>query len=224
MILSATAPSYDRQVAGAGVLVDRFPVGPQQMTPPPYDAVILAGGAARRLAGVDKPGVLVGAVPLLDHVVAAVADAARIVCVGPPRPTGRAVAWTREVPPGGGPVAALAAGVALVTERIAVVLAADLPFVADAIGPLLAALPGHDAAVLVDADGHDQPMVGAYDVAALRAALTALGTPVGASMRSLLALLRAHRVPDPGGARPAAYDCDTWADVDHARRLAKGRE
>lgn len=193
------------------------------MTPAPYAAVVLAGGATRRLDGADKPGVLVGAVPLLDHVVSAVADAARIVCVGPPRPTGRAVVWTREVPPGGGPVAALAAGVVLVTERVAVVLAADLPFVADAIGPLLAALPGHDAAVLVEADGHDQPLVDAYAVAALRAALTALGSPVGASMRSLLALLRADRVPDPGGSRPAAYDCDTWADVEHARWVAEGR-
>lgn len=193
-------------------------------TPMAYACVVLAGGAARRLGGADKPAVLVGTAPLLDHVVAAVAGATQIVCVGPPRPSVVAVTWTLEDPPGGGPVAALAAGLECVTERIAVVLAADLPFVAAAIQPLLAAMTGYDAAVLVDADGYDQPLVGAYDVIALRTALTELGTPAGASMRSLLALLRVHRLPDPGGVRPASYDCDTWSDVEHARLVTEGRE
>jgi molybdopterin-guanine dinucleotide biosynthesis protein A len=187
----------------------------------PYAAVVIAGGAARRLGGADKPAVLIGGISMLDRVIAAVADAGAIVCVGPQRPTERAVTWTCEAPPGGGPVAALAAGIELVTEPVALVLAADLPFVADAIGPLLQGLPGHDAAVLVDASGRDQRLVGAYDVRALREALTRLGTPAGASMRALLALLRVHRVADQGGPAPAAYDCDTWADVEHARSVAK---
>ncbi|MYS05028.1 NTP transferase domain-containing protein, partial [Streptomyces sp. SID6041] len=34
----------------------------------PHDAVVLAGGAARRLGGADKPGVRVGGRPLLDRV------------------------------------------------------------------------------------------------------------------------------------------------------------
>ncbi|MGW4109093.1 NTP transferase domain-containing protein, partial [Streptomyces sp. NPDC004976] len=36
-----------------------------------YDAVVLAGGAARRLGGADKPGVRVGGRALLDRVLAA---------------------------------------------------------------------------------------------------------------------------------------------------------
>ena len=191
------------------------------MTPPPYAAIVLAGGAARRLDGADKPGLLVAGVTLLDLVLSAVADARQIICVGPSRPTRRAVVWTHEVPPGGGPVAALAAGVLLVSEPIVVVLAADLPFVRGAVGPLLAALPGYDAAVLVDGGGIDQPLVGGYDAAALRTALAALGTPDGASLRSLLRLLNVARVPDPGSDRPAAYDCDTWAQVQRARRIAQ---
>jgi molybdopterin-guanine dinucleotide biosynthesis protein A len=186
-----------------------------------YGAVVVAGGAARRLGGADKPAVLIGAVSMLDLVIAAAAEAATIVCVGPARPTSREVLWTQEAPPGGGPVAALAAGIALVSEPVALVLAADLPFAAAAVAPLLGALPGHDAAVLVDAEGRDQPLFGAYDVGALRSALTNMGAPAGASMRSLLALLRVHRVVDPGGGAPAAYDCDTWADIEHARSLAK---
>ncbi|MFF8511565.1 DUF6457 domain-containing protein [Streptomyces sp. NPDC015492] len=77
----------------------------------PHDAVVLAGGAARRLGGADKPGVRVGGRPLLDRVLAACRRAERTVVVGVPRPTVRPVHWTREDPPGGGPLAALDAGV-----------------------------------------------------------------------------------------------------------------
>lgn len=91
--------------------------------------MILAGGAARRLGGRDKPGLLVGGARLLDHAVAACAGARRIVVVGPERPTVIPVAWVREDPPGGGPVAALAAGLAAVSAPVTLLLAADLPFV-----------------------------------------------------------------------------------------------
>lgn len=94
-----------------------------------YDAVILAGGAARRLAGADKPGLLVGGVSLLDRVLGAVAGAGRIVVAGPTRPTRREVVWVREDPPGGGPVAGLAAALPRVRADVVVLLAADLPFV-----------------------------------------------------------------------------------------------
>ncbi|MEU9382801.1 NTP transferase domain-containing protein, partial [Streptomyces sp. NPDC048279] len=43
--------------------------------PPAYDAIVLAGGAARRLGGADKPSVRVGGRPLLDRVLTACAGA-----------------------------------------------------------------------------------------------------------------------------------------------------
>ncbi|NGO81562.1 NTP transferase domain-containing protein [Streptomyces sp. YC504] len=76
-----------------------------------YDAVVLAGGAAKRLGGVDKPAVQVGGRALLDRVLTACAAAGTTVVVAPPRPTLRPVVWAREEPAGGGPLAALAAGV-----------------------------------------------------------------------------------------------------------------
>ncbi|MEV0587769.1 NTP transferase domain-containing protein [Nonomuraea sp. NPDC050310] len=88
---------------------------------------MLAGGAARRMSGADKPGMTVGARSLLERVVAAVADAGRVVVVGPARDLD-GVVFTREDPPGGGPVRALRAGLAEVTAPQVVVLAADLPF------------------------------------------------------------------------------------------------
>ncbi|MEW2222699.1 DUF6457 domain-containing protein [Streptomyces sp. NPDC006990] len=60
--------------------------------------------------GADKPAVTVGGRPLLDRVLAACGDAAATVVVGPRRPTCRPVLWAREEPPGGGPLAALQAG------------------------------------------------------------------------------------------------------------------
>ncbi|MEU7024604.1 DUF6457 domain-containing protein [Streptomyces sp. NPDC046203] len=75
-----------------------------------FDAVVLAGGSARRLGGADKPGVRVGGRPLLDRVLAGCRDARRTVVVAAPRATSRPVDWAREEPPGGGPVAALDAG------------------------------------------------------------------------------------------------------------------
>ncbi|WP_399128711.1 molybdenum cofactor guanylyltransferase [Actinacidiphila sp. ITFR-21] len=75
-----------------------------------YDAVVLAGGAARRLGGADKPALPVGGRTLLDRVLAACAGADRTVVVGPRRPTARPVRWAGEEPPGGGPLPALAAG------------------------------------------------------------------------------------------------------------------
>jgi len=54
--------------------------------PGPYDAVVLAGGRARRLSGADKPGVVVGGRPLVAGAAAAVASAERLILVGPGRP------------------------------------------------------------------------------------------------------------------------------------------
>ncbi|MEU9136347.1 NTP transferase domain-containing protein [Streptomyces sp. NPDC048404] len=93
-----------------------------------YDAVVLAGGAARRLGGEDKPGVRVGGRTLLDRVLAACADATRTVVVAGPRPTARPVEWAREDPPGGGPLAALDAGLRHTAAPYVLVLSADLPF------------------------------------------------------------------------------------------------
>src|SRR5215469_13569031 len=96
-----------------------------------YGAVVLAGGAARRLGGVDKPGLLVGGTALLTRVLEAVVDADPVLVVGPPRlesllPAG--VRRTCEEPAGAGPVAAAAAGWRFMTGTAAVaLLAADLP-------------------------------------------------------------------------------------------------
>ncbi|WP_328933347.1 MULTISPECIES: NTP transferase domain-containing protein [unclassified Streptomyces] len=192
-----------------------------------YDAVVLAGGAARRLGGADKPGLRVGGRALLDRVLAACADAGTTVVVADPRPTARPVRWAREEPPGAGPVAALDAGLRHTTADAVVVLSADLPFLEPAtVRRLLTALrtSGAEGALLTDADGRDQPLVAAYLASALRRELTALasaasvsdsaaGGLTGLPLRRLTAALALTRVPDP----VASFDCDTWDDLVTAR-------
>ncbi|MGW4440480.1 NTP transferase domain-containing protein [Streptomyces sp. NPDC004596] len=189
-------------------------------TAAPYDAVVLAGGAARRLGGADKPAVRVGGRSLLDRVLTACSGAATTVVVAGARPTARPVRWAREEPSGGGPVAALEAGLRLTTAEYTAVLSADLPFLeAATVRRLLTALrdTGADGALLTDAEGRDQPLVAAYRTAALRRELAALaaghGGLTGLPLRRLTGALQLTRVPDP----LASFDCDTWDDIADAR-------
>ncbi|CAM5517533.1 NTP transferase domain-containing protein [Streptomyces purpurascens] len=195
--------------------------GPAQGTDPAdHDAVVLAGGAARRLGGADKPGVRVGGRALLDRVLAACDGARTTVVVAAPRPTARPVTWARENPPGGGPLAALDAGLRHTTADHVVVLSADLPFLEErTVGRLLGTLRGSaaDGVLLTDPDGRDQPLVAAYRTRRLRETLALLaerhGGPHGLPLRRLTAELDLTRISDP----VASFDCDTWDDIASAR-------
>lgn len=198
-----------------------------------HDSIVLGGGAARRLGGADKPAVSVGGRPLLDRVLAACPDAATTVVVGPARPTTRAVVHALEDPPGGGPLAALDAGLRHTTAPTVLVLSADLPFLtaatvrsllaaatptAPAAGPIGSPAP-LDGALLRDASGRDQPLVAAYRAEPLRRELARMraahGSLAGLPLRALLDGLVLERVPDPTAT--ASFDCDTWEDISAAR-------
>ncbi|MFI8088881.1 NTP transferase domain-containing protein [Streptomyces sp. NPDC086080] len=210
----------DASGAPAGSPAGGVPDDPAGGPDAAYDAVVLAGGAARRLGGADKPGVRVGGRALLDRVLAACADARTTVVVAGPRPTARPVLWAREDPPGGGPLAALDAGLRHTTAGRVVLLSADLPFLdRRTVQGLLASLGGSpaDGVLLTDSDGRDQPLVAAYRTASLRRGLAALtgrhGALSGLPLRRLTGALDLTRIPDP----VASFDCDTWDDIAAAR-------
>jgi molybdopterin-guanine dinucleotide biosynthesis protein A len=199
-----------------------------------FDAVVLAGGRSSRLAGTDKPALVVGGQTLLGSVVSAMtsAGAARVIVVGPERPAvpgtgardGGRLRYTREEPPGRGPVAALRSGLAEVSAPALVLAAADLPFLRPAdVARLLAARAGtgrtRAGAVSLDAAGRPQWLVSAWTSALLRSVLDGYA---GSSLRGLLAPLDPVLVPDEtaAGQPPPWLDCDTAEDLRLARDWA----
>jgi molybdopterin-guanine dinucleotide biosynthesis protein A len=178
-----------------------------------YDAIVLAGGSATRMGSTDKAALRVDGITLLDRVLAAVTDAQTVIVVGEPRPTQQVVTWTREQPDGTGPAAAARAGLDLVTADLVMLLAADLPFFTTATATRLLANAGETGAVLVDADGREQWLAGAWHTGVLRAA----DLRPGGSLRSALSPLRPTLVPAEG---TEVLDCDTPEDLARARELA----
>ena len=210
--------------------------------PHTFDAVVLAGGRSSRLGGTDKPGLVVGGQTLLGSVVSAMtsARAGRVVVVGPERPAvpgtgaqdGCPLRYTREEPPGRGPVAALRCGLTEVSAPAVVLAAADLPFLRPAhVARLLAALAARAlarpapaclapaGAVALDAAGLLQWLVSAWPAAGLR---DALDRYPGSSLRGLLAPLEPVLLPDEtaAGQPPPWLDCDTAEDLRLARDWA----
>ncbi|MBB4683653.1 molybdopterin-guanine dinucleotide biosynthesis protein A [Amycolatopsis jiangsuensis] len=175
-----------------------------------FAGIVLAGGAARRMSGVDKPELVVRGTSLLGRALAALAGGRPLVVVGPRRAGYAGVVWAREPVPGTGPVAALATGLESVRDsRVTVLLAGDLPGVGTSTVDRLRGALGADVdgAVLVDAAGERQWLTGAWRTAALRAALPV--QPENRSLRRTLGTLRIAEVPaEPG----EADDIDTPED------------
>ena len=105
------------------------------------------------------------------------------------------VLLVREQPPGGGPVAALRAGLAEVSTDVVALLAGDLPFLTAALVAELRARLTGDGVLVVDDGGRDQYLLGVWRTAALRAAVAGAGGPT--SLRRVLAPLAVGRLP-PG--------------------------
>lgn len=199
-------------------------------------AIVLAGGQGKRLGGVDKASIKLGARSLVGGVVGTAirTGADRIVVVGPDRPgltdelgeaglgTERArIDFARERPAGAGPVPALRAGLDLVTEPWLLLLAADLPFLSvTVLRDLVDAASLSGGAVLADDQDRPQWLVSCWRSGDLRAAIDRYA---GDSLRGLLAPLpRAEltAVAEPG-APPCWLDCDTPEDLVVVRELAR---
>jgi len=189
--------------------------------------VVLAGGAARRMGGVDKASLELAGVTMLDRVLLAARPLCRpLVVVGPPRPSVvGGVEFLLEVSVGGGPVPAIAAGLAAVdrpvgedSAEIVVLLAADLPLLTTAaITALVDALAGgRSAAAALDPRRGPVPLLAAYRRAPLAARLADLGPDAGADRRAGLLLPDDVVLVDLGD--HVSLNVNTPADLARARR------
>ncbi|MBT2502856.1 molybdenum cofactor guanylyltransferase [Curtobacterium sp. ISL-83] len=206
--------------------------------PVQHDAILLAGGRATRLGGIDKTALVRRGTTLLGHALAAASAAERIVVVGARSHDELPVhvVRAREDPPFAGPVAALGAAFAALDTgaTFTLVLACDLVTPEDATARLLTTAPAtaaqetaaqttaaqatapRDGLIAVDDDGRRQPLLALYRSAALREAVQRLrdesGSLAGQSMRRLLAPLDLVEVPVPSA---------LCADVDSAEDAAR---
>jgi molybdopterin-guanine dinucleotide biosynthesis protein A len=184
---------------------------------------VLAGGRGERLDGVHKPDLRLDGHSLLEHVLGTLTElgTAGIAVVGPRRPTPVPVTWTREEPPGGGPLAAVAAGLAgparakpATGSELTALLAADLAGLrAETLRKLVTALdaePAADAAVLTDPSGRAQWLAAVWHTAALRSALERLDAHGGMPLR---ALYRRARVAEVPASAAECRDIDTASDA-----------
>ena len=198
-------------------------------------AVVVAGGASRRLNHVPKASLSDGTNTLLDCALEAVAAASPRVVVGPeslPLPSG--VLRTREDPPFSGPAAAIHAGLECIAadcERSQIpvpdwclILGVDTPRIAPAVQQLITAAQSAErtagfsptdsesfegaessAGFWGVSEGIYQPLVGIYRFEAIRSVFSA-GT-TNASVRSFLRRLNPAAV-EMSAADTA--DVDTW--------------
>ncbi len=198
---------------------------------------MLAGGAGRRLGGVDKPGLTVapGRTLLsvaLDAVASTPGRHRTIVVVGPPRTiSGRPdqVLQTREQPPGSGPAAAIAAGMSALSASpgpdgraatdgsdaaVVAILASDLPGVTRSLVHLLTgalrADPARRAVVARDSQGRDQLLLSVVRARSLRDRLAERSSWANESVRTLLGPLVDAGLPF---GPTETMDIDTPADL-----------
>lgn len=182
--------------------------------------MVLAGGRARRLGGVDKLLLPVSGRSLLDRTLDAVGEARPVVVVGPNRVVEAPVRWTREDPPGSGPLAGIHAGLLQIPQdtTLLAVLAADHPYLTSAtvhrLRAAVVAAPRAAGAVLVDGTGRRQWLLGVWRPDRLRAAMPeqVRDRPVRAALADL--------DPVAVDARAAeSSDVDTPDDLARARDL-----
>jgi molybdopterin-guanine dinucleotide biosynthesis protein A len=198
-----------------------------------WSAVVLTGGGSRRM-GTDKSDLTVGGVALLHRLLREWPPHVPVVISGPdPGPVDRPAVVTVEDPPGGGPVAGIAAAVVAVTTPVTALVAVDQPFAAPLVARLAARMielqatqdPGAEAApdalVPVDADGSRQPLCAVYATRALvRRCADLPSHGAGVSVRALIAGLVVRDVPLLDDEAHQALDVDTPADLQRARLMA----
>lgn len=178
--------------------------------------------------GRHKPAIVVGGRPIIERVLSAVAGWP-VVVVGSAEGVPGGTPVVSEEPPGGGPVAGIAAGWAALTTTwayaaelgtsapdVVVVLAGDLPLLTrEHVAALVAAVD--DRVAVTRSSSGPNWLCSAWPAELLRDRLVAVGRPAGVSVRRLLGEAPRIEVPDVAD---VAVDVDTPVELEVARRRA----
>lgn len=173
------------------------------------DSIIVAGGNAKRLGGIDKAMLpLTGTgESLLAGVVAACPG--RVVVVGPKRDIPLEVTWVPDQMISGGPAVGIWSGLAEVSSDYVFVSAADQLLDRETVSRICEAAIGHDGAWAIREDGSGQPLCACVKTSKIRELLAPTGG-LNASPIRLMATLDMVGVPVSSG---LIADVDTWQDV-----------
>lgn len=180
-------------------------------------AMILTGGSSSRF-GSNKSLAMLEGKTLLSHLLADLAIEIDVVIVGPIFESQmRSLKFVQEDPAGGGPVAAVDAGLAMIDTEFVALIATDMPFAAAVIHELSNSLElSIDGLVPLDREGIPQTLCAIYRTNALKKALEKLGNPQGRSMRSLTALLHLREIELTAALKSRLLDIDTPEELQQA--------
>lgn len=185
------------------------------------DSIIVAGGKATRMGGLDKAMLPIGlsGKSLLEDVIESCPG--KVFVVGYPREIGteinNLVTWVPDLNPGGGPAAGIWSGLAKVTGVYVFVSAADQTLSADTVSKLIAAAHGHQGSWAIRSDGSGQPLCAVVRTDLLRELLA----PTQGINQSPLRLLSSLKMVGVEVNPDQVVDFDTWQDV---AREVKGRD
>ncbi|MDP1711082.1 MAG: molybdenum cofactor guanylyltransferase [Candidatus Nanopelagicaceae bacterium] len=180
-------------------------------------AMILTGGSSSRF-GSNKSLAMLEGKTLLTHLLTDLAENIEVVIVGPTfESQSRSLKFVQEDPAGGGPVAAVDAGLAMIDTEFVALIATDMPFAAAVIHELANSLESSiDGLVPHDGEGIPQTLCAIYRTNALKNALVKLGSPQGCSMRSLTALLELKEIELTTALKSRLLDIDTPEELQQA--------
>ncbi len=185
------------------------------------DSIVVAGGKASRMGGLDKAMLPLGlsGKTLLEDIIKSCPG--KVFIVGYPRDietdSKEQVSWVADMNPDGGPAAGLWSGLVSVTSEYVFISAADQTLSSNTVSALISAASGNDGAWAIRSDGSGQPLCACVRTDLLRELLMST-QGVNQSPLRLLSTLKMVGVnvnPDQ------VVDFDTWQDV---AKAIKGSE
>ena len=185
------------------------------------DSIVVAGGSATRMGGVDKAMLPLGlgGSSLLEDVVKSCPG--KVFIVGNPREIGNysgdSVTWVPDLNPDGGPAAGLWSGLISVTSEYVFISAADQTLSNNTVSALIEAALGNDGAWAIRSVGTGQPLCACVRTDLLRDLLM----PTQGVNQSPLRLLSTLKMVGVNVNPDQVVDFDTWQDV---AKAVKGSE
>ena len=173
------------------------------------DSIVVIGGKARRLGGIDKAMLPLGpaGATLLQSVINACP--AKVVAVGAPRNVTGDVVWIDDIVADGGPAVGLWSALPHVATDYVFITAADQLIDEASVQQVCYAALGHEGAWAIREDGTGQPLFACVRTDVLRELLV----ETQGVNQSPLRLLSTREMVGISVKQGEIIDVDTWADV-----------